>query len=95
MAAYPDEAACEQASQQFWTGRGGTGGETKTGTSGTSGVSTNNSAERETAKKFLPALWKQSGGDLARFAEILGKTPIVSRHFTIESPEVISLITPF
>lgn len=48
--------------------------------------------EKETARKFLPALWKSSGGDIAKFAELLAKTPPVNKHFTIESPEVQTII---
>ena len=32
-----------------------------------------NGAEKETAKKFLPALWKSSGQDVSKFAELIAQ----------------------
>lgn len=51
--------------------------------------------ERETAKKFLPALWKVAGHDEAKFAALLANTPTIAKWFTMESPEVRDLLLPF
>ena len=51
-----------------------------------------NGAEKETAKKFLPALWKSSGQDVSKFAELIASNGLVSKHFSINSPEVLELI---
>ncbi len=54
-----------------------------------------NPAERETAAKFLPALWKMAGGDLSKLQELMasGKFPLVSKYFDINSPEIIALVS--
>ena len=49
-------------------------------------------AERATAQKFLPALWKASGGDPNRLAELIAKNPLTSKYFTLASDEVVAII---
>lgn len=54
-----------------------------------------NDAERATAAKFLPALWNASGKDVTKFATSLASNPLTSKYFSINSQEVIDLISPF
>jgi hypothetical protein len=51
------------------------------------------SKERETAKAFLKPLWMQSGGDTEKFAQLIEGTPMVSKHFDLESPEVQAVMS--
>lgn len=43
---------------------------------------------------FLPALWAQSGKDITKFAELLHSNPLLSGHFTLQSPEVLAVVAP-
>ena len=49
--------------------------------------------ERDVALKFLPALTAQAGNDPSKLATILASNPLVSKHFDLNSPEVIELLT--
>lgn len=49
-------------------------------------------AERETAKAFLPALVKSSGGDPAVMATLIAQMPIIAKFFTADSIEVKELM---
>jgi hypothetical protein len=42
--------------------------------------------------QFLPALVKQAQGDAKRLTEIFKANPMISKHFTVESPEVAALL---
>ena len=53
----------------------------------------NGNREQETAAKFLPALWKQAAGDVTRFSELIAGNPLTSKYFSINSPEVLALVT--
>lgn len=79
--------ACQEASDVYWATRRIGQADTPAPTNGTGG-----DAERETAKKFLPALWKKAGGDVDAFGTLLAGNPIVSRHFDLSSPEVAELV---
>lgn len=48
--------------------------------------------ERETASLFLPILVKQAKGDIRTLSDALASTPLVSKFFTIASPEVVELL---
>lgn len=48
--------------------------------------------ERETAKIFLPALVKSSGGDPATLAMLISQMPIIAKFFNADSPEVRELM---
>lgn len=48
--------------------------------------------ERETAKAFLPALVKSSAGNPTMLATMITGMPIISKFFTIDSPEVRELM---
>lgn len=54
-----------------------------------------NDAEKATATKFLPALWRASGNDLEKFGELLAKNALTAKYFDLSSPEVLDVITPF
>lgn len=45
--------------------------------------------ERETAQQFLNVLVKQANGDVNALAAALANMPMVSKYFTITSPEVL------
>lgn len=57
--------------------------------------------ERETALKFAKVYvqnaWRNSGKDLAKAQELLGpmlaQQPLISKHFTVDSPEILELLT--
>ena len=49
-------------------------------------------AERETALQFVGALVKQSGGDRAKLASLIMQMPLISKYFTVDSPEVSDLL---
>lgn len=52
----------------------------------------NGNHEKETASLFLPILVKQAAGDIKKLSEALAGTPLVNKHFTIASPEVVTLL---
>lgn len=49
-------------------------------------------AERETARLFLKAMVKGSKGDMAQLARNIGNMPQVAKYFSIDSPEVLSMM---
>lgn len=49
-------------------------------------------AERETAKAFLQALVKQSGGDKGKLAASIAQMPMIAKYFTADSPEVVQML---
>lgn len=53
-------------------------------------------AERAALTAFLPALIKQANRDPNKLAEIIAANPMISKHFNVNSPEVINLMSiPF
>jgi hypothetical protein len=97
VAVYGSEQECRRASEAFYLNRGNTQqaaapASTTPPTNGNSNGGTS-SAEKETASKFLPALWQSSGRDVTKLAEALAKNPLTSRYFTIDSPEVIAIVS--
>lgn len=89
LAIYPDEAACRAA-------KGGNGNapaaQPPTG---------NGNKERETAVKFLKPYvenaWKKANGNVEEtrklLADMIAMQPLLSKYFTVDSAEVIELIT--
>lgn len=51
-----------------------------------------NNAEKTTARMFLEPLWNASGGDLNKFAGLIADNPLISKYFSINSPEVIAIV---
>ncbi|MFZ1742318.1 MAG: hypothetical protein WAT93_05655 [Pontixanthobacter sp.] len=56
---------------------------------GGNGPAPASNAERETAKQFLSVLVKQAGGDVDALAGLIASMPLVSKYFSITSPEVL------
>jgi len=86
---YQTEAECEAAAAKLF-------GKTATDTPAPAAApasSGNGNAEKETAKMFLPALWKQAGQDVTKFMELINNNPLTSKYFTVNSPEVLNLVT--
>ena len=98
VAVFDTQGACEAASSAYFT-RGGEDSPvvgaapppTQPPANG-NGKAANSEAEKATAAKFLPSLWKASGQDLAKMQELLGKTPLVNKYYTIDSPDVLAVI---
>ena len=52
----------------------------------------NNDVERETARQFLQVLVNQHRSDRDALAKALAGMPMVSKYFTIDSPEVVQML---
>lgn len=78
---------CQEASDVYWSTRRMSNGDSQAALD-----SSTANAERDTAKKFLPALWKRANNDIEAFGKLIAGNPIVSRHFDLSSPEVIDLV---
>lgn len=89
---YPTVEACQEASDKFFRSRREEGNQSALGLTDTD--TEPNNPEKETAAKFLPALFKQSGGDLATFANLIANNSLTSKYFNIGSKEVVALIQP-
>lgn len=87
VAVFPDEASCQAAAETVF-GNGNNHTEQPPVENGSNG-----NAEREVALKFLPALATQAQKDPARMAELLANNSLVGKYFTINSPEVIALLS--
>lgn len=86
---FPNEGACRAA---YEAERGGSNGgeppfDGSTSTAPVNGTNGGN-RERETALKFLTPLIAKSGGDEAKLAELIASMPMLSKHLSIQSPEV-------
>lgn len=55
-------------------------------------MSQNINQELETAKAFLPAIVKSAAGNKTILQQALNGMPMISKFFTIESPEVLALM---
>lgn len=96
VAMYGSEGECQAAADAFFASRGsgaGTNGASATANATQPNGNGANGKERETASKFLPALWNASGKDVTKFAQSLASNPLTSKYFTIDSKEVIDLIS--
>ena len=47
---------------------------------------------RASMGSFLPALWKQAGGDMIKMQNLLDANRMIGQHFTVESPEVVEVM---
>ena len=52
------------------------------------------SDEKMMALTFVTALAKTAGGDKEKLAALIAQYPVVSKHFTVDSPEVAMLLQP-
>ena len=94
---FPDEASCFAAYQARQGGSGGAGPDLSAVRAAGAGMVASGppapaGPSRETAARFLPALWQQAGQDVARMAELLAANQLLSAHFGIDSPEVLAII---
>lgn len=95
IAVYPDEDACKMAMGVFWSQHGQHEAEATSQPAPAAATTTANPAQKALAAKFLPGLWKASGGDLAKMEALIKSQPMVSKHFSMESQEVIDVCVPF
>lgn len=86
-ALYPDEAAARAAYAAGGQPDGATPAAAAAPANGSS-----NAKERETAYAFLKVLVPQWGADLDKVAAGIAANPVIARHFSIQSPEVIELV---
>ncbi len=97
-ALYPDEVtatAAWRADRPGMAAPAATNGNGHTNTNG-NGHNPADDAERAALTAFLPALVKQANRDPNRLAEIIAANPMISKHFDVNSPEVIDLMSiPF
>ena len=85
LAVYQNEVECQAAADVFFnTPQEGAPQQAVTTSTGTS--------DRDTALKFLPALWNASGKDVTKFVQLLAGNPLTAKHFDITSPEVVALV---
>lgn len=90
VAVYPDRAACLAA----FSGSGvvvppaGNGN----GSSAQPQVATAADPERVAAAAFLKPMWAAAQYNTDKLVEMIAKNPILARHFTLESPEVLALV---
>jgi len=84
LALYNTKAECEAA----WDAENGGGVAHSPSTNGNGAPDMG----RETALQFLPALVMQAGKDKAKLALLLSEMPIISKYFTVDSPEVQALL---
>lgn len=91
LALYADEAACRAAYQAERAGNGGNGG---TAAPASAPVRSGNQ-EKETALKFVKPLIARSGGDEAKLEQLIAGMPLLSKHFSVQSPEVQELLMEY
>ncbi len=100
---YPDEAACQAAADAYFanlhdhTGEavpesGPVAAATPAGNGGGDGHGNGSDPEKATALMFLEPLWKASNGDLQTFQTFMASNPLITKHFSINSPEVQALM---
>jgi len=82
LAFYADEDACRKAYEDE---------NGKADEAGAQPQAQSNPA-RETAAKFLAAVWKQCNGDLGLLEQKINTMPVLKQHFVIDSPEVMALL---
>jgi len=87
------ELAQTAADAHFSEFNGGNGSLTDSPTTYAPNGQSGSNSERDVAQRFLPVLGTQAKGDPAELAKLIAANPIVSKYFSINSPEVISLLT--
>ncbi len=95
IAVYADETACKMAAGVFWSQRGQTEAAAAPQAAPAAAPTADSPAQKALAAKFLPGLWKASGGDLVKFEALIKSQPMVSRYFDMGSPEVEAVCVPF
>ncbi len=93
LALYPNEEACRAAYQaERGNGHSGTPAPAATPAPNGNGHASALDAEKATALKFVKALVGQCNGDPATLAPKMASMPMIAKHFTPDSPEVVNLI---
>jgi hypothetical protein len=86
----------DEATAAYFAARGGGDGDPMAIPMGApaTNISTNGNgnAERETALQFVSALVKQAGGDRGKLAGLIAQMPLISKYFTVDSPEVADML---
>jgi hypothetical protein len=94
---YPDMESCIEAADEFFSNRGAASSngssQATPAQAQPAALTQQNDHERETALKFLPALWKSANGDINKLAELLANNPLTKKYFDISSPEVVALVS--
>lgn len=89
---YNTEAECEAAYYAF---KGQEAHSTPAALPPVSQVKVVNEAEKAAALQFLSHVVLQNKGDLLALDKALKTTPLVKDYFTVNSPEVLEILTPF
>ncbi len=95
LALYPDEAACRAAYQAEHGTNGAPHTEPQTPATQAAPPNGNGNAEKATALKFVKVLVEQSHGDEAVLAAKIASMPLIAKHFTAQSPEVVELVMEY
>jgi hypothetical protein len=97
LAPYASEAECQEAMEAFYAqhrpAQPANQDDGAEPTASRNGSGTASDADKATALKFIPALWRSCGGDVQKFERLLAGTPMVAKHFQINSPEVLAVIS--
>lgn len=88
IALYPDAESCVRAADEFYAHRGSTAN----GTPAESTPETDLSPEQAFALRSLPALWKASGSDPAKFKTLIDQNPLISKYYPWNHPHVQGLV---
>jgi len=83
---YCNEDAAEAAAAELYSSNAEESTDSEPATSG------DNGAERNTALSFLPGIVNMAGKDKSKVATMLAGMPLVSKYFTVDSPEVQELL---
>lgn len=87
IAIYPDAEACVRAADDFYAQRGnGKAAESE------APADLNLPPEQAFALRSLPALWKASGNDAAKFQQLIEQNPLISKHYPWTHPHVQGLV---
>ena len=95
LALYPNEAACRAAYQAEHGTNGPAHTEPQTPAPQAAPTNGNGNAEKATALKFVKVLVEQSNGDEAVLAAKIAGMPLIAKHFTAQSPEVVELVMEY
>jgi len=85
LALYQTEEAAEKAAAELYGGGNGDAEPTPASTG---------DPEKDVALQFLPSLVASANGDPEKVKVMIANTPLIEKHFKIDSPEVKALLTP-
>lgn len=86
-AVYQTQAECEAAERAYWSQN-----QSENPENGSTAPANGNGATRQTALKFVPALWAAANRDLDRFAELLAKNSLTAQ-LHVDDPDVLEIIS--